>query len=152
EAQWMQELLVDPARTALAIVTLPEEMPVNEAIELDAQVRGVLGIARAALFVNAMPEDRFTHGEAARLGALSAEPYPLGPAARAGALQAIRSEHAHRYLERARAALDLPTTLLPLLPAASWGRPEVERIAAAIDRQLSEPRTPGAFGEAPWAR
>ncbi|HVI96692.1 MAG TPA: ArsA-related P-loop ATPase, partial [Anaeromyxobacter sp.] len=52
DATWMQELLVDPVRTALAIVTLPEEMPVNEAIELDAQVRGLLGIPRAALFVN----------------------------------------------------------------------------------------------------
>jgi hypothetical protein len=105
---------------------------VNEAIELDAQVRGILGIPRAALFVNAMPDDRFTHGEGVRLGALSEAPPPLGPAARAAALQAVRSEHARRYLERARAALDLPTTLLPLIPAASWGRAEVEEIAAAI--------------------
>src|SRR5512139_1692771 len=59
DAQWMQALLVDPAITALAIVTLPEEMPVNEAIELDAQVRGVLGIPRGGLFVNAVPEARF---------------------------------------------------------------------------------------------
>ena len=49
DAEWMQELLVDPARTSLAIVTLPEEMPVNEAIELDAEVRSVLGIHRGAL-------------------------------------------------------------------------------------------------------
>ncbi len=40
DAEWMQALLLDPARTAVALVTLPEEMPVNETIELDAQVRG----------------------------------------------------------------------------------------------------------------
>jgi hypothetical protein len=128
----MQALLLDPARTALAIVTLPEEMPVNEAIELDAQVRGVLGIPRAALFVNAMPEARFTHEEVARLEGLAAAPPPLGPAATAARLQALRAEQAQRYLARARAALDLPTTVLPLLPVADWGAEAIERIADAI--------------------
>jgi hypothetical protein len=132
DAQWMEAMLVDPARTALAIVTLPEEMPVNEAIELDGEVRSVLGIHRGALFVNAMPEARFSRKEAARLGALTAEPPPLGPAAQAARLHALRAEQAARYLERARAALDLPTTVIPLLPVATWGRDEVEEVARAI--------------------
>lgn len=148
DAEWMRDLLVDPAKTALAIVTLPEEMPVNEAIELDAQVRGILGIHREALFVNAMPDDRFTHAEATRLAPLTGAPAPLGPAAAAAHLQAIRAEHARRYLERARAALDLPTTVLPLVPAATWGRPEVERLADAIAAGglATQPE------EAPWAQ
>ena len=104
DAEWMQALLHDPARTALAIVTLPEEMPVNEAIDLDAQVRSVLGIPRAALFVNAMPEARFTRAEEARLEGLVAAPPPLRPAAAAGRLQALRAEQAQRYLARARRA------------------------------------------------
>ena len=133
DALWMRDLLVDPARTALALVTLPEEMPVNEAIELDAQVRSVLGIHRAALFVNAMPETRFSPEEAERLEALAARPPPLGPAAAAARLQAIRAGLAGRYLARARAALDLPTTVLPLLPLPAWGREAVDRIAAAIE-------------------
>jgi anion-transporting ArsA/GET3 family ATPase len=132
DAEWMQALLVDPATTGLAIVTLPEEMPVNEAIELDAQVRGVLGIARAALFVNAMPEARFTREESARLAGLAGLPPPLGPAALAGRLEALRAEQAERYLARARAALDLPTTVIPLLPVAAWDRDAVERVAEAI--------------------
>ena len=132
DAEWMEALLVDPAVTSLAIVTLPEEMPVNEAIELDAQVRGVLGIQRGGLFVNAMPPARFTADEAARLGVLAAEGPPLGPAAAAGRLQALRAEHAGRYLARARAALDLPTTVIPLLPFTSWGREAVEAVADAI--------------------
>ncbi|HEX9051908.1 MAG TPA: ArsA-related P-loop ATPase, partial [Anaeromyxobacter sp.] len=126
DAEWMQALLVDPRRTSLVIVTLPEEMPVNEAIELDAQVRGVLGIDRGALVVNAMPESRFAPDEEARLGALSRAPAPLGPAAEAARLQALRAGQAARYLARARAALDLPTAVVPLLPAAEWGRDAVE--------------------------
>jgi anion-transporting ArsA/GET3 family ATPase len=136
DAEWMQALLVDPLRTALAIVTLPEEMPVNEAIDLDAQVRSVLGIHRAALFVNAMPEARFSAAESQRLAGLTEEPPPLGPAARAGRLQALRAEQAARYLERAKAALDLPTTVIPLVPDPAWGRAAVERVAAAIAAEV----------------
>jgi hypothetical protein len=132
DAEWMEALLVDPARTSLAIVTLPEEMPVNEAIDLDAQVRGILGIHRGALFVNAMPPARFGAEEVARLAALADAGPPLGPAARAARLQAIRAEQAARYLERARAALDLPATVIPLLPEPEWGLRAVEAVAAAI--------------------
>jgi anion-transporting ArsA/GET3 family ATPase len=134
DAEWMEALLVDPATTALALVTLPEEMPVNEAIELDAQVRSVLGIHRAALFVNAMPEARFADAEQAGLDALAARGGALGAAARAARLQLLRAAQARRYLARARAALDLPTTVLPLLPLPSWGPEAVERIAAALAR------------------
>jgi hypothetical protein len=132
DAEWMEALLVDPKITSLAIVTLPEEMPVNEAIELDAEVRSVLGIHRGALLVNGMPAARFGADEAARLTALAGEPPPLGPAAEAGRLQALRAEHAARYLARARAALDLPTTVIPLLPLPTWGREAVEAVADAI--------------------
>jgi anion-transporting ATPase len=133
DADWMEAMLVDPARTSVAIVTLPEEMPVNEAVELDAQVRGVLGMHRGALFVNAMPEARFAPGEEARLAALARAPPPLGPAARAARLQALRADQAARYLARAASALDVTPTVIPLLPVVEWGRPAIERVAAAIE-------------------
>jgi energy-coupling factor transporter ATP-binding protein EcfA2 len=132
DAEWMQAMLVDPAQTAVAIVTLPEEMPVNEAIELDAQVRGVLGIHRGGLVVNAMPEARFGDEEAARFAALEGAPPPLGPAARAARLQAVRAQHAARYLARARAALDVPTTVVPLVASPDWGLEAIEVVARAI--------------------
>jgi len=132
DAEWMRAMLVDPRHTALAIVTLPEEMPVNEAIELDAQVRGLLGIHRAALFVNAVPETRFGEDEEPSLAALAGAPPPLGPAARAACLQALRAGHAARSLARARSALDLPTSVIPLLSPREWGREAIERVADAI--------------------
>jgi energy-coupling factor transporter ATP-binding protein EcfA2 len=132
DADWMEAMLVDPQRTSVAIVTLPEEMPVNEAVELDAQVRGVLGMHRGALFVNAMPDARFTAAEEARLEPLATRPPPLGPAARAARLQALRAEQAARYLARARAALDVTPTVIPLLPVVEWGPAAVERVAEVI--------------------
>lgn len=133
DAQWMQDLLVDPLTTSLSIVTLPEEMPVNEAIELDAAVRGVLGIPRGALVVNAMPQVRFSADEGTRFRELERDPPPLGPAAQAARLQSLRAEQASRYLARASAALDLPTVIVPLLARERWDLGAVEEVAASLE-------------------
>ncbi|HEY7724893.1 MAG TPA: ArsA-related P-loop ATPase [Anaeromyxobacteraceae bacterium] len=140
DAQWMHGLLVDPAATALALVTLAEELPVNELVELDGELRA-LGMTRGALLVNAVPEPRFDEPERALLAAAEPEPAPLGPAARAAGLLAQRADEAARQVARLRAGVDLAPTLLPLVPAEAWGLPGVERIAEAL-----------AAGGAPWAR
>lgn len=132
DVDWMHELLVDPRRTSLSIVTLPEEMPVNESIELDAQVRDILGIPRGLLFVNAVPEVRFTPEERERLAALEPAGAPAGPAARAAVLQGLRAELAARYSRRVRTAIDLPSAEIPLVAAETWGREAVERVADSI--------------------
>lgn len=142
DAEWMHALLVDPRQTSLQIVTLPEEMPVNEAIELAAAVRTVLGIACGALFVNAMPETRFSPGETSVLSDLAVAAPPLGPAAAAGHLQALRAEQAGRYLARARAAIDLPAVLVPLLARERWDLGAVEAVAAAIEPALAAAPSP----------
>jgi hypothetical protein len=128
----MHALLSDPARTSVAMVSLPEEMPVTETLELDAQVRDVLRLPRGPVFLNAMPDARFTPEEAGRLVALSESPPPLGPAARAAVLQAERQELAESQAERLRGALDRPVVPLPLLAAERWGRRAVARIADAM--------------------
>lgn len=141
DAQWMQEWLVDPARTTAVLVTLPEEMPVTEAIELDAQLRERVGLVPAAVLMNAMPEPRFTAEQAARLGPLVSAPSPVGPAASAARLHAVRTEAAGHELKRLRAALPIPTALLPLVASVGWGLAEVERIAGALA---------GVDGRSPW--
>jgi hypothetical protein len=131
DAKWMRDLLVDPVRTALSIVTLPEELPVNEAIDLDAQVRGLLGIPHGPLFVNAMPRQNFEADELARLDALAGEPPPLGPAAAAARRDAAFSAQAAQQARRAQEALDLPVVFLPALARAHWDREAVEQISDA---------------------
>ena len=51
EVTKMRELLLDPVRTSLQIVTLPEEMPVKEAIDLRARVEAI-GVPMGYLVVN----------------------------------------------------------------------------------------------------
>ncbi len=55
DASAMRELFSDPARAALLIVTLAEELPAREAAELAAQARGELGLPLGPLIVNALP-------------------------------------------------------------------------------------------------
>jgi hypothetical protein len=141
DAQWMQAWLTDPALTTAVLVTLPEEMPVTEVIELDVQLRQQVGLAPAAVLVNAMPEPRFTAAQAERLGPLASASAPVGPAASAARLHAVRAAAATAELARLRAALPIPTALLPLVASVGWGRPEAERIAEALA---------GRDGGSPW--
>jgi anion-transporting ArsA/GET3 family ATPase len=136
DAEWMQALLTDPARTSVALVSLPEEMPVTETVELDAQVRDLLRIPRGPVFVNAMPDARFTPDELERLrGFVGFEP-PVGPAARAAVLQGGRQERAEEQVARLQDALGRPLVTLPLLATERWGRRAVERIADAMEGRV----------------
>ena len=58
KAERMWRLLADPARTAINIVTLPEEMPVNEAIDLHAAAEQ-MGLPRGKVVVNGVYPDFF---------------------------------------------------------------------------------------------
>jgi energy-coupling factor transporter ATP-binding protein EcfA2 len=136
DAQWMQALLVDPAVTGVAIVTIPEEMPVNEAVDLHAAVRDVLGMPEGALIVNAVPEERFTNAELLELERLRDEPPPLGPAAKAAWLQGVQATQAKEYLARARAGIELPAVLVPLLARERWDRQAVEEVANHLAKGL----------------
>ena len=57
---WLSDLLADPATTGLVVVTTPEEMPVNETIELVARVRSETRIDVAAIVVNRVLPELFS--------------------------------------------------------------------------------------------
>ena len=136
DAEWMQALVSDPGRTAVALVSLPEEMPVTETAELDAQIGEGLKLPRGPVFLNAMPDARFTADERDLLRGLSSSVPPLGPAARSAVLQAEQQERAEAQAVRLRALLGRAVLPLPLLAADRWGRRAVERIADAMDGQV----------------
>ena len=48
----MVELLTDPERCRVALVTLPEEMPVNEAVEAAYKLEDRVGVSLGPLIVN----------------------------------------------------------------------------------------------------
>ncbi|CAN5223952.1 ArsA-related P-loop ATPase [soil metagenome] len=60
---WMLDILSDPARTAAIIVAAPEEMPVNEKIELAAAIRERTPVDLAAVVVNRVLPELFGRAE-----------------------------------------------------------------------------------------
>ena len=136
DAEWMQAFLSAPDRSAVALVSLPEEMPVTETAELDTQVGQGLALPRGPVFLNAMPGATFTKSELDGLRGLSPSAPPLGPAARAALLQGAHRERAEAQAVRLRELLGRDVVPLPLLAADRWGRRAVERIADAMDGQV----------------
>src|SRR5438270_4135688 len=63
QTDWMVELLRDPALTALNVVTSPEEMPVNETIELVGRAREELDVPLGVVIVNRVLPELFTHAD-----------------------------------------------------------------------------------------
>jgi anion-transporting ArsA/GET3 family ATPase len=137
DARAMRELLSDATRTALVIVTLPEELPAREAAELAAAARGPLGVTLGPLIVNAVPSDALSGPESdAVLGPLE-RAAPAGAPALDPTLGLARSLRSHWRLadeQLARLARDPggPLILLPRLPTADLGPAELATLAARI--------------------
>lgn len=133
DARMVRALLTDPARTAAVLVTLAEEMPVNEAIELETKL-GALGIQPQLLVANQVFPDHFPHGGplARVLDALLAAAPTLGSPLQEVAAHASLSRHrralnAHYLAELARRART-PLVELPMLFTQTLGPAHVRAL------------------------
>src|SRR5687767_8117158 len=54
QSDWLLDMLRDPARTRVHLVTLPEEMPVSETLETAEALRTRVGITTGTVFANAV--------------------------------------------------------------------------------------------------
>jgi anion-transporting ArsA/GET3 family ATPase len=116
DAERAWEMFRDASRSGVVVVTMPEDMPVNETLELAASLRGELGLPIARLVVNQVLPELFGADERATL----LVPRDLdrsrpGDEAIASAVRrAIRERVQADALVRL-AALDVPSAHLPLL-------------------------------------
>lgn len=126
EALKMRDLLVDPAITAAVLVALPEELPVNEALELHAALRDKVHIRTHAAVLNSVFSERFTDGD---LQALAGYPelYTLAKTQHDRAGLAVL---AGTKLER---NLHVPVYPVPRLFVPSFGRAAIEDIMKHLE-------------------
>ncbi|MBL8788786.1 MAG: ArsA family ATPase [Deltaproteobacteria bacterium] len=80
----MRDLLLDPRRTLVNLVTLPEEMPVRETFELANQLEGQLRMPKGFLFVNGIWPELLSETDQGLVTALDAVLPPSEVRARAG--------------------------------------------------------------------
>jgi anion-transporting ArsA/GET3 family ATPase len=132
QAYRIRDLLADPERTGYVAVALPEEMPVNETLELERRLPEAVGSPLEAIVVNGMWPERFSATDAETLRT-SADGRPALRAA-LSAYERARGQRSH--LRRLRRATDAKVVTLPYLFDAEVGLPEYEKLAAALARKL----------------
>jgi anion-transporting ArsA/GET3 family ATPase len=148
QTDWMLDILSDHRQTGLVAVSTPEEMPVNETIELAARVSEETTVQLSAVVVNRVLPELFGRQEQRVFDALGG-PAPLGQldelvggdagsvldAARlAVTMRRTRTTH----LDRLRQGIDesVPMLYLPYLFTRSHGLRTTRQVAASLGEEL----------------
>ena len=84
QAQQLDRFITDHENTGTAIVALPEEMPVNESMALERDLRDEVGVAVDRVYLNGLYPERFKKDEAEKLSQLAEAENGAGRAAARG--------------------------------------------------------------------
>lgn len=136
DARTVKELLTDPARTAAIMVTLAEEMPVNEAIELEAKLSS-FGIVPQHVICNQVYPQHFPVGSPVSkvLETLAADPMLESPLAELVTHSTLSRDRRHlneRYLGELRARAKSPVSELPMIFTPTIGERHLQRLAELL--------------------
>jgi hypothetical protein len=139
QAQDVVDLLSDPARCRVILVTLPEELPVSETIESAYTLEDKAGVQLGPVIVNACdPEPSGLERPAAEVIAAAGLAADAVPPAHVAALEAARAFRLARHavsdeqLERLRRELPLPHLLVPSVEGDHIGPAETQVLADAL--------------------
>jgi anion-transporting ArsA/GET3 family ATPase len=140
-ARRILRLLRDRDKTALAIVAIPEEMAVVEAVQFHRLAAEELGLRPSMVVLNACHERRFREDEEAevlRLAALRPSGRLKGDVPLAAALLAARRQIRRRkmtrfYETRLKRALSLPLVCLPYLFREALDENDLRLLAARLE-------------------
>jgi anion-transporting ArsA/GET3 family ATPase len=136
------ELLTDPARCQVALVTLPEEMPVNEVVEAAYQLEDKVGIALGPVITNACyaPLAGLDHtaAEASARAGVTLDDAALAALEEARTFRSTRQSLQQEQLERLAAELPLPQLRAPFLFSATIGPEELDVLVASLAAGIGE--------------
>ncbi|WP_224243921.1 ArsA family ATPase [Hyalangium gracile] len=130
DALKMRDLLVDPQVTAAVLVALPEELPVNEALELHAALRDNVRIRTHAAVLNGVFTERFNEGD---LEALAGHP-ELHRVAKAHHDRVALAVLAETKLER---NLQAPVFTVPRIFTPTFGRAAIEQVMGHLEQLVT---------------
>ena len=136
QARDVLELLDDPARCRVVLVTVPEETPVNELVETAYSLEDEVGVALGPVIVNGvLPALAGLSADPAKAAArdgvqlLDGEAELLAEAAR---FRTARHDLQRAQLDRMAEELPLPQLLLPYLFVTDLGRDGLDALADAL--------------------
>src|SRR4051812_40738799 len=124
-------MLSDPARTGVVAVARPEEMPVNETLQLEEALPATVGVDVGLVVANGLLPDRFS---AAEVRALRAAP-PSRPV-QAALMAHARARAQRAQLARLRRTARAPVVTLPFVSAPMLDAARIEPLVRALGRAL----------------
>jgi anion-transporting ArsA/GET3 family ATPase len=136
DARTVKELLTDRTRTSAILVTLAEEMPVNEAIELEGKLTA-LGIVPQQIVCNQIYPAHFSPGAPVTrvLDALASDPNlttPLREVVEHATLSRDRRALNERYLGELRKRAQTPVHQLPMMFAPTLDSAHVRALGELL--------------------
>ncbi len=142
QAEEVLELLNDPARCRVVLVTVPEETPVNELIQTAYSLEDDVGVALGPVVVNGVVADLpglDTDPEAAaREAAALLLPGEAELLRAAAEFRMARRALQQAQLDRMAAELPLPQLLLPYLVTSQLDRDHLDLLADALLSRISD--------------
>jgi arsenite/tail-anchored protein-transporting ATPase len=139
QADEVAEMLADRTRTQAMMVTLAEETPVNEVIELAVDIEQRLGLALAPLVVNACwpdrPELALTPAVAAKRSGVTLSAADRAALAMSSTFGAARLSVQREQLIRLDVELSIPRFELPRLPRPRLSTADVQLLADGLDAE-----------------
>jgi anion-transporting ArsA/GET3 family ATPase len=133
QAETLHRFITDHRRTGVAVVALPEEMPVNETATLEHDLAREVGVAVDRIFLNALYPDRFSAGDESALERALGETDGAAQGAVQAALTVRRRAVAQReQLARLKDITRSPVTVLPFIFEPDLGIEHLGDLTAAI--------------------
>ena len=137
QAASIDAFLRDSSATGVLSVALPEEMPVNETVDLEQRLADDLGMDVDQVVANGVLPARFTAAEVRRLRSLDGQGTQAAQAAVTSALvEHRRAAGQQEQLERLRAEVRAPVTTLPYLFEPEPRRRELELLSDRLEEAL----------------
>jgi anion-transporting ArsA/GET3 family ATPase len=146
------EMLSDPARCQVILVTVPEETPVNELVDTAFQLEDRIGVQLGPVVVNACYPDPGLPASVDEVQQLADELGVFVSPREANDLVAAAEFRRERYVlqqqqaDRLAARLPLPQVRLPFLFTAELGPPEIDLLAGTFIARVE------ALPESSWGR
>ncbi len=133
QADALDEFLRDSHRTGVAIVSLPEEMPVNETAGLERGLEADVGVRVDRIFLNGLYPQRFSPDETEQLGGLAVNgDGAVRAAGRAAVSESARARAQREQLARLEELTEAPVTTLPFLFEPELGVEQIGMLAGAM--------------------
>ncbi len=148
QTDWLLEILSDAQTTGLVAVCTPEEMPVNETVELARRLKDETTVQLSAVVVNRVLPELFGRQEEKVFEALSTPPVSdtlgllvggdAGPLLEAARLAVTMRRTRSTHLDRLRHSIDhsVPMLYLPYLFTRSHGLRTTRQVAASLGEEL----------------